>query len=1068
MYQKKTMMKRGGLHRKIVLLLVLGIWCGTLSAFSQVLDTRFPAQLLTERLDKISEAGEVSITYDAGELGHVRVPALDARSLTVEQVLEQSLKTTNFTWKKIAAGSYTVVSRQLKSGKEGTVSGSVIDNGGFPIPGATVQIVGTSLGVATDVNGKFSLVLPAGRVYSIEVRCVSFRPIRISDVKVIAGRTTPLDVVLQEATEELGEVMVKASYKKASVESLYAKQKERVSMTDGVSADQIKRTSDNNVAQVLRRLPGVSLSDGKFVTIRGVSERYNNIYVNGASMPSTDPNRKNFAFDLIPTNMVESVVVAKTFTPDMSAEFAGGTVEVNTLSIPATAFLSLSAGTGFNTNTTGKPFISGKRFESDYFLGKSPTRYWFGRDWVLDWYKDMGGNLNKSYIHNLEGVNKMNAKIPNLWGLHKYTGKPTQAYSVTGGIPFQVGGHRLGIVAAASYRHEEKRESYGCDNMYDLDNVQWDKYNVTYIQRSHEYSFVTTIGAMANLGWEWRGQKLLFKNIFNNRYSFASMARNYRHDNYGQCVQTALRARRSQLIQTRLEGEHEIWRKRFTLNWFVDYNKLDREAPDERNLRGDRRNGETTEGEKAYVYWGNWAGTGPGTYDHIFTSDLNEIKKSVGVSIEIPFSVRENPQMIKTGWEANFRKAFFRQNLLQIDNIEMGTNREWGGPNMEDYAKPEHFLDSTLRYLPWGVNPNGDGYAGIMNIKSLYIMGQFAFLQNRINVTAGVRREETDFSSREIARNAWAGTEADSMKFDKTDWFPSFSVVGHVTDRIDARVSYAKTIARFDFREVANDEYNDIMTGIRQSGNDSLKFSYIDNADARFEWYPSAGEIVSLSFFYKKFKHPVENLVSTPTGNEYYGRPINLKEATGKGLELNFRKSLAFIARGTFLKNMYLSANGMYMKMNVNYDQKGNRRDSVRHRPLVDLVPWSVNGSLTWQGNIFGAAVNYGVTGRKLLQSAPSEEEDEYVAPRHLLDLQVSARLLKNRMEIKANASDILNQPEVHYMNSGFKGHGEVPRSQYDWRIARTDDMGYNRGKDFTMRRIKKGVTFSFSVGYKF
>ena len=152
--------------------------------------------------------------------------------------------------------------------------------------------------------------------------------------------------------------------------------------------------------------------------------------------------------------------------------------------------------------------------------------------------------------------------------------------------------------------------------------------------------------------------------------------------------------------------------------------------------------------------------------------------------------------------------------------------------------------------------------------------------------------------------------------------------------------------------------------------------------------------------FVKRFKNPIEKTVSAPYGNaQWVGKPMNLESATGKGIEVNLRKSLKFIAPGTFLQHLYVNANAMYMKMEVNYEQRNNKRDSVRQRPLQDLVPWSVNAGIAYNGKVFGAAVNYSTQGRKLVQSATSEMADEYGFSGRYMEAQIMADMARCYLE---------------------------------------------------------------------
>ena len=189
-------------------------------------------------------------------------------------------------------------------------------------------------------------------------------------------------------------------------------------------------------------------------------------------------------------------------------------------------------------------------------------------------------------------------------------------------------------------------------------------------------------------------------------------------------------------------------------------------------------------------------------------------------------------------------------------------------------------------------------------------------------------------------------------------------------------------------------------------------------------------------------------------------------------MELNLRKSFGFISPGNFLKDLYLTANATILKGDVKYNTQELIYEAIgieppegavfaedRNRPLQGLVPYAVNAGLDYSGKIWGLAINYGSTGRKLVLAGKEEKDDEYEAPRNVLDLQLSVKPLKN-LEIKANASDILNEAFVVYRNTSNEW-GKTYEGQ-------TDDMSYNKGKDLVMGQYKKGVTYSFSVNYRF
>lgn len=1063
----KSSIKQTNLHFAVLLSALL-LW-SPLYTYAQLIKRKFPQEKLSARIKQLAEITDKTITFDATQVGNVVVPALVANNHNLEQLLTSSLNTTGYTF-KYDNNSYIIYKsdddkkKKTKSTDTGTLSGFILDQKGEPLVGATVRIPNTQLGTVTNIEGKYTLkTVPAGTV-TVEASYLSFETQKITQVKINPARTTELDLVMKEASEELGEVVVTAEYNDASAKGLYAKQKTMTAMSDGVSADLIKKTSDNNVAQVLKRVSGVSVEDGKFVTVRGMGERYNNVQLNGTALPSTEPNRRNFAFDIIPSNLIENVTIAKTFTPDMQGEFTGGMVNVTTLSIPKERLLSLSIGSGLNTNSTGKTFMGGKRFKSDYFLGNSSERDWFGRDWINDTY---AGYFNNDLLktEDAEKAYAMNAKIPNHWGLNKFTGAPTQNYALSVGKPFDLGNRNtLGVVVAATYRHEENTETVIEANFRSPGKKSVD---------GHNYKFATAIGAITNVGWERPGHKITWSNMFNNRFTQSNICRIVESDSYEPRIEEYSSPLRNALWQTRLDGEHKLLGDKLIFSWFADYNKLVRESHDDRLMTGTIKNYSSESNQSiSDLFIEDWGILNEGRYTlpngHIMYSDLSEKKKNIGANLTLPFLVAGNKQNLKAGYWGTFRAADYQQQFLRPQSGPNYDRKVLLGLPLSEFYSTDNFANGKLLYrLAGNKGDMVDYYHGDQKIHAAYLMGEFTFLK-KLHLTGGMRMESTKTTVDTYYYSGGKGADSTVVR-NYTDYLPAISAVWNLTSSVNLRAAYGKTLARPDFRELTPFFYYNVGDRVTVEGMSPLKTTYTDNVDLRLEWYPAAGEIISVSAFYKKFKDPVEMLCYDPNSSgNYISMSFNLDKATMKGLEFNLRKSFGFIAPASFLKDIYLNANATILKGDVTYDlmrlmdiasglDPDLRKDMPpsRNRPLQGMAPYMVNAGLSYSGKVLGAAVNYTTTGRKLIQAAPKEMNDEYEAPRHVLDLQLSVRPWKG-LEIKANASDILNQASIIYINSD--GHGE------DY----TDDMGYNKDKDVIRSKIKRGTSYSFSVSYNF
>lgn len=170
------------------------------------------------------------------------------------------------------------------------------------------------------------------------------------------GETLTLDQNLSSQDIIINEVAIVANYKRESVSAVNMQLKSNAVIGSAISAEDVKKTPDRNTGDVLRRISGASIQDGKFAVIRGMNDRYNVAMINGAPLPSTEPDRRAFAFDLFPSGMLNNLMVLKSARADLPGDFSGGIIIINTKDIPESNYYNVGFTTGFNTTTTFKPW----------------------------------------------------------------------------------------------------------------------------------------------------------------------------------------------------------------------------------------------------------------------------------------------------------------------------------------------------------------------------------------------------------------------------------------------------------------------------------------------------------------------------------------------------------------------------------------------------------------------------------------------------------------------------------------------------------------------------------------
>lgn len=252
--------------------------------------------------------------------------------------------------------SFLAISQTVK------LSGKVIGEKNEPLTGITIKIVGTDLGTSTNLEGRFTLNLSVGKKYELQFSGVGHET-KIVEVEAQNGQFEELNIVMSVRSKEEQSVVVTTkatSARKETVNAAITFQKNTNTVASVVSAETIRRSPDKSASDVVKRTPGASIQEGKFIIVRGLADRYNQAMLNGILLTSTEPDRKTFSFDLIPAPMIDNIIINKAFVPEYPGEWAGGLIQVNTKDIPSKNFFNVQVGTGFNTQTIGKDFYKDK------------------------------------------------------------------------------------------------------------------------------------------------------------------------------------------------------------------------------------------------------------------------------------------------------------------------------------------------------------------------------------------------------------------------------------------------------------------------------------------------------------------------------------------------------------------------------------------------------------------------------------------------------------------------------------------------------------------------------------
>jgi TonB-dependent receptor len=948
-----------------------------------------------------------------------------------------------------------------KLSTNGRIIANVRAESGDELTKATIVITPGPLNRLTDLNGNFELDLSPG-TYRIVVTYVNMEP-DTSSIVINTGEVLKKTFVLRSKVSA-GIVITGRSKKPAgSVNEVLLLQKSAATVSDVIGSQQITRTPSVTTADVLNKINGVTVVDNRFVVIRGMGERYNTTLLNGALVPSTDPSKKNFSFDVLPSNTVERIIVTKTASSDLPADFSGGVVQVITKEVPDRNTLSFTVGTGYNTMSTGREFLSQPITSNSYFGKLDDNRRWYYKDWNPDEYGKIIGNNGST--------KEMNARIPNTWQLYSYTAMPTQTYQLSAGFRRKFKNNSsFGFIAAGSYRNAQNIES-------DLRQLNGqDSLNAT------NYNFMTDIGALVTLNYNIGSSKFSYRNVYSKKYTQDASIFSGFNTNIDLIKSTTSEINTVDVLQNRLEGEHLI-SKRYKLRakWYADISEVNNNLHDRRAAP---RLGQS--GGNTFVYRFDDVRPENGG---ISASRYIETRKNAGFEISIPLELfKKTGTIIKAGYLYSARDADYSFTFLRYRsgrNFNSATDLSLYLP-IYDLTTKENILSELYTYQATSISARGSNTVGISGAdifsgktvnQNIFLMGDINF-SPKLRLAAGFRYEGYELETLLVAGRDSITYEPKSFDrsgaFEQKNIYPSVNFTYKANNKINVRFSYSRTTARPDFREIVNVAYFNFETGNTIAGNAALTPADIYNYDLRFEIFPKQDEVLSATIFYKEFQNAIENNLRNDGSGNFIISPVNVKNSTNIGGEIDFRKSLGFISKQSkLLKRLYINGNASYMISEVLTDtsRSGVVNTVPRKRPLQGLSPYSINAGLLYDGTIAGFNISYNRFGRRILYQGDAEGDDIYENSRDVIDGQVYVRLFKNKMELKLNVRDILNQPFILYSNVNWRtGTPTTPPEIIGTsgrRIPNNNNKNYTPGEDFVRRRWVRGTSFSFSVTYR-
>jgi outer membrane receptor protein involved in Fe transport len=869
----------------------------------------------------------------------------------------------------------------------GRIVGRVVDaTTGQGLADVGVQIVGTQLGVSTGVDGRFVVGnVPTGTV-TIHARRIGFGAKTVTGIQLQDGQTLEQSITLTSASVQLAPLVVEATSERGTVNSALDAQRTSVGVVNAVTAQQISRSPDANAAQAVQRVSGVTVQDDKYVFVRGLGERYTTSSLNGSRVPSPEPEKRVVPLDMFPAGLLQSITTTKTFTPDLQGDFSGALVDIKTLEFPASRKLSLQLGSGYEAGATGNSLIQGQMAGGERIANVNHSR-------DLPTLVRSVGNMQSI---NLTPGDKslLVSQFRNTWTPGTGTGAPNMSASASiGGNDPLLLGHQLGYLFSGTY-------SSGTDFRDGQVRALADRGNTPGETREID----RFVGQRTSAGVLWGGlanvstllgsnSRLSLNGIYNRTANNDAMIETGSFENEG------IRARitRMQYVQRgirslQLAGDHQLG-GRSRIEWFGTVSGVRRYEPDRSEfvqaIEQDAPGGPDVL---------RWVNSGNGGAVRTF-SDLNESSREFNAKFQLGFGADQ-------------------QSSIKIGGLIRSTDRD---ADTRAYSISAGGIDNSIREL--APEEIFDGRFSSANIFDIAPLAQGGSYTARDHLGAGFAMAELALSDR-LRLVGGARYEADRLQVDAfstlgspvlthkvwNDLLPSLALNIKLTETQQLRLSATRTLTRPEYRELSPIKSRDVLNGDDTQGNENLSRTRIANYDARWEWYPQSGEVLSLGVFAKKFDLPIERVyraAGSGTRTVFY---TNAQNADNFGVELEARKNLGFF--GEVLAPFSVFSNVTVMKSTIRLFKDTEASATNLSRSMVGQAPYVVNAGLTYatETGATSATLLFNRVGDRIDAAGDRPLPDVVELGRNVLDFSLRFGLTES-VGFRADAKNILDSP---------------------------------------------------------
>lgn len=892
----------------------------------------------------------------------------------------------------------------LVHAQQGFIRGTIFDQTNSEyLPGVTIILEGTTTGALTDLDGKFSIKANPG-VYTVKASFISYETLVIKDVKVTAGEVTLLgDLFLKETTIELNEVTITAQSVRNTENALQSLKMKSASVIDGISAGNFRKIGDSDAASSMKRVTGLSVEGGKYVYVRGLGDRYTKTVLNGMDIPGLDPDRNTLQLDIFPTNIIDNILVFKSFTADLPADFTGGVIDIELKDFPEKRQGNISLSAGYNPDF---------HFSSNYLSYSGGGTDFLGFD---DGTRDIPATTNIPLFS--EVVGNPNGPKGQRYQEILRSFNPTMAasrqtsfmdYSLGASIGDQIAGKKLtfGYNFAISYKSNTeyyKDAEYGRyglssdPNVYEMDVREFQK---------GDYGAQSVLWSILG-GFAVKTQKSKYRlNILHlqNGESKAGIF-DYTGSDQGsefKGLQHNLDYSQRALTNLLLGGKHSFATSNWEVEWKISPTLSTMEDPDIRFTRY------LVESGKYFI------NTEAGFPERIWRN-LEEINLAGTAGAKKDFRWFDRKAMLQFGGGYTYKERDFSimNYAFNIRNLALTGNPDELFYPENLWPKNGNVTTGTTYDAPF-IPTNPNQFNASVNSFAGYISGELSPVKN-LKTIIGVRFEQ--YVQRYTGQDQLGTNVLNNAKvLNNNNLFPSVNIIYSFSDKQNLRLSYAGTIARPSFKELSYAEIYDPISGrtfiggLFRDANDVAKIEYWDgnlvstrihNADLRWELFASASRTFSLSGFYKYFVKPIEIVQYATLAGAF--QPRNVGDGQVYGAELEFRTGLDPLWKMLEALSFSVNITYTYSQIKLSATELESRQQNARtgqeikeYRVMAGQAPYIINAGLSYNGaekgffRNFEAGFYYNVQGPTLAYAGIVDRPDIYSKPFHSLNFNAN------------------------------------------------------------------------------